>query len=366
MSKPEHSGSRPSLPQTLQSLGALSWSALGIIILVLLAASALSALSGILVPLVVAVLLGALFTPVYSRLRQWNLSSRLATVCTMVAVLLMIAGVAAIVVVGLLGQAPEIARQFALGWNALASWLHELELPDEFIVQLRETLYSFAPHVGQGMLGVVTRTLMGATSLAIGAFFALFFLFFVIKDSALFPRWVAHQSGLEETLVENTYALSQRSLLQYFRGTALTALITAPIFILPLVILRVPLVLPIFILYFFLSFIPYVGAWLTGAFAIVVALGSGGTTAALIVALSLLISNGTIQSVVSSWALGSSLRLHPISVLLATIVGGTVAGILGMILGPPLLAIYRDARRLVRQSQNQALHTPTGSGPHLT
>lgn len=347
----EVSGHRTSLGQTLRSFGTLSWSIVGIALLAVLVSSAVSALSGILVPLVVAVILGALFSPVSSRLRQWNLSPRLATMCTMLVVLVLVVGVTAIVLVGLIQQAPEIAQQVMLGWNAVASWLREMDLPDELIVQAREALYSFAPYVGQGMLGIVSRTLLGATSLAVGAFFALFFLFFVIKDSGLFPAWFADKIGVREEAVEETYSLSQRSLLQYFRGTALTALITAPVFILPLVILRVPLIFPIFILYFFLSFIPYVGAWITGAFAIVVALGSGGATAALIVALSLLVSNGTIQNVVSSWALGSSLRLHPISVLLATIVGGTVAGVLGMILGPPLLAIYRDVRRLVRDTE---------------
>jgi len=139
------------------------------------------------------------------------------------------------------------------------------------------------------------------------------------------------------------------SLRNYFRGTAITAIITAPIFVVPLLLLRIPLVVPIIIVYFFLSFIPYVGPWITGAFAVLVAFGSGGAPAALIVAVSLLVSNGTVQSVVSSWALGSALNLHPVAVLLATLVGGVAAGLLGMILGPPLLAAAHKTVAALRE-----------------
>ena len=103
-------------------------------------------------------------------------------------------------------------------------------------------------------------------------------------------------------------------------------------------LLGIPLAVPIFILYFFLSFIPFLGAWITGAFAVLIALGTGGPSAALIIGITFIISNGTIQSAVNSWALGSSLRLHPVAVLLATMIGGTVAGLLGMVIGAPVLA----------------------------
>ncbi|NHB84844.1 hypothetical protein G7085_10185 [Tessaracoccus sp. HDW20] len=44
----------------------------------------------------------------------------------------------------------------------------------------------------------------------------------------------------------------------------------------PLLVLRVPLATSIFILYLALSFIPFLGAWITGGFAVLIAFGSGG------------------------------------------------------------------------------------------
>src|SRR5699024_6129961 len=161
---------------------------------------------------------------------------------------------------------------------------------------------------GLGLLGMLSSTVYGAVSLIVGVFFALFFLFFVLRDGQFFPSWFSSLTHQSPTVVEQVYGDVRASLRGYFRGIAVSALITEPIFIIPLLLLRVPLVIPIIIVYFFLSFVPFVGAWITGVFAILLAFGSGGPTTALIVALSLLISNGTIQSMVSSWALGASLR----------------------------------------------------------
>ena len=93
------------------------------------------------------------------------------------------------------------------------------------------------------------------------------------------------------------------------------------------------------IIYFFTSFIPYLGAWIAGAFAVLIALGAGGFETALIILIAVIISNGILQSTVSSWALGSMLQIYPLVIFLVTIVAGIVGGILLMILAVPLTAV---------------------------
>ena len=82
----------------------------------------------------------------------------------------------------------------------------------------------------------------------------------------------------------------------------------------------------------------------------IIAFGSGGAETALIVLIAVLVSNGMIQSVVSSWAVGSALKLHPLVVLLATAVGGAIGGILAMMFAAPLVAIViQTSGRLRRE-----------------
>lgn len=332
----------------VQQMGAVSWAALGMISLALVVSSALSALSGIIAPLLIAAILAALIEPLVRYLQRHRVPSVLAVVAGLIAALVVIAAIVVIVIDGFVRQLPEISRQLSHGWSSLYHWMHSFDIDPSWLERIRGIVENIAPRLGAGAFGVLTNTVYGIISFGIGIFFSLFFLFFILRDGQRFPGWIARTTSLDADLLVRIDSLVRGCLRGYFRGTAITAVITAPIFVVPLLLFHVPLIIPIVILYFFLSFIPFIGAWITGVFAVLIAFGSGGGAVALVVALSLLVSNGTIQSVVSSWALGSALRLHPVAVLLATLIGGTIAGILGMILGAPVLSAAQKIRDAVR------------------
>lgn len=357
--------------------GTTSWSLLGVIALVLVAAATVSSLSGILIPLVVAVIFGAVLEPLISWLVHLRVPRALAATVGLLVTVVALVGLVGLVAWGFIGQLPQISHQLGAGWERAAVWARSLDIEAASLSRVRSTLHDAAPQAGMGVLGALARTLYGLVTLGIGSFFGLFFLFFFLKDGHLFPAWLARVTGQDAEVLGQVDGHVRSSLRGYFRGTALTALLTGPIFAVPLLVLRIPLVVPILILYFFLSFIPFAGAWITGVFAILIAFGSGGPVAALVVALSLLVSNGTIQSAVSPWVLGSSLRMHPVMVLLATLIGGVYAGILGMVLGAPLLAAVRtsvaglrapasDAERPVPAVSAVTAAGPEGSAPEDT
>lgn len=348
----------------IKRLGLASWSVLGMILVVVAIALAIGAVSGILIPLVIAVILGVVLEPMTAFLERHKVPHNLAAVLTLLTALVVLAVTIVIVVRGFIDQWSEIQSQLLLGWSQMVEWAGTLDIEEQWLARLRSAVEDIAPAVGSGVVGALSTTLYGAVSLIMGSFFALFFLFFVLRDGLRFGPWFARAVRLDADTVGEVTEISRASIRGYFRGTAITAVLTAPIFMIPLFILKVPLAIPIFILYFLLSFVPFLGAWIAGAFVILIAFGSGGTTAAAIMAVTFLISNGTIQSAVSSWALGSSLRLHPVSVLLATIIGGTVAGLLGMVLGAPVLAAVVKSVEAVqarRRTHSQAMPSPSRS-----
>lgn len=359
MSAPNGSGGRD--PDRLVDLGSRSWAAVGIIVLVCLVAAGASALSGIIVPLVVAVIIGVVLDPMVLALRARGVAPALAALLALVVSVLALGAVAGVVVAGFLRQLPEISAQLLSGWRQMALWAQSFGLGPSVLEPVRVSLVAMIPQASIGVLGAITGVVRAALALGVGAFFALFFLFFVLRDSHAFPAWVARHWGQDPERVAAVDANVRDALRGYFRGVALTAVITAPIFAIPLLVMRVPLVVPTLVLYFVLSFIPFLGAWITGVFAVLIAFGSGGPTTALIVLLALLVSNGSVQSVVSSWALGSSLRVHPVVVLLATLVGGAVAGILGMVLGAPVVAAVQ--RSIEAVGGDPAGRDPAGGNP---
>lgn len=339
---------------SLVRVGMASWSLLGIIALAVVSLAALGAVSGIVIPLVIAVIVGVLLEPVTRWLRSRGVPPPLAVTLTLLLVAVVGGGIVYLLGLGLIRQLPEIGDQAAAGWDDAVDWVKTLDIDPEILDQGYDYVTDVAPDLGLGALGLVASFVAGAASVVMGTIFAVFFLFFVLKDHDLFLVTLARVTRLDDALVTSIDGIVQRSLRGYFRGVAVTALVTAPVFMIPLLLFRVPLALPIFILYFLLSFIPFIGAWITAAFAVLIAFGSGGPMVALIIALALLVSNGTIQNFVSSWALGSSLRMHPVAVVLATLIGGTIAGLLGMVLGPPLLAVTTRTVGAVRQYREDA------------
>src|SRR6185437_16950210 len=84
------------------------------------------------------------------------------------------------------------------------------------------------------------------------------------------------------------------------------------------------------------AYIPYIGAFVAGAFAVIIALGANGTTTALIMLVIVILANGLLQNVVQPFAMGSALDLHPLAVLVLSIGAGCVFGMIGLVLAAPL------------------------------
>ena len=111
---------------------------------------------------------------------------------------------------------------------------------------------------------------------------------------------------------------------------------------------------------FFGAYIPYLGAWAAGAFAVLIALGGAGTDAAVGMIVVQLLANGVLQQLVQPFAMGAALGIHPLAVLIVTIAGGALFGTIGLILAAPLTsAVVRISADLARaKAQEEAAGEP--------
>jgi predicted PurR-regulated permease PerM len=101
-------------------------------------------------------------------------------------------------------------------------------------------------------------------------------------------------------------------------------------------VLGVPLIGTIAAVTFLAAYVPYLGAWVAGAFSVLVALGGAGTDAAIGMIVVQLLANGVLQQIVQPIAMGAALGIHPLAVLVVTIAGGSLFGAAGLILAAPL------------------------------
>jgi len=133
-------------------------------------------------------------------------------------------------------------------------------------------------------------------------------------------------------------------------------------------LLGVPLAGTIAAVTFLGAYIPYLGAWSAGAFAVLIALGGAGTDAAIGMAVLQLLANGVLQQIVQPFAYGAALGIHPLAVLIVTIGGGALFGAAGLILAAPLTSaavrISADLAR-ARAERDRPVTAPAaeGAGP---
>jgi predicted PurR-regulated permease PerM len=107
-------------------------------------------------------------------------------------------------------------------------------------------------------------------------------------------------------------------------------------------LMGLPLVFTIAVANFIGGYIPYVGAFLGGGLAVIVAFGEGGIQPAAIMLVLVLAANLMLENFVEPKVMGRTLDIHPVVVLIVTALGGLVGGIVGLILAVPFTVIAAD------------------------
>ncbi len=149
-----------------------------------------------------------------------------------------------------------------------------------------------------------------------------------------------------------------RTLTAYVRGTVIVALIDAIFIGLGIYFLDVPMAVPLAVFIFLFAFIPLVGAVVSGALAVVVALVTQGVFTAVMALLVVLAVQQIEGHILQPFILGRAVRVHPLAVVLSVAAGGMVAGIGGAVVAVPLVAVTNTVVGYLRSySQEPALRT---------
>ena len=350
-------------PHWLRLLGVNAWLFLGVVGALAVVFALYQATVGITVPLIVAVVVGAATAPLVDLMERRGLRRSVGALLTMLLLLLIIVASLVIVIRGLISQGPEVWAQLSAGIQALGTWLNNLGISDAQLATLQETIKKALPQIAEGLTTVLGSSLSGIVAFIFGAFLGVFMLFYILKDMPLLSRWVGAHVGLRPELGLEIVNDGTKSIRDYFKGATVVAAVNTVAIVIGLIIFNVPLIGPIAIVTFILAYIPYIGAIVSGAFAVLVALGSGGTTAALGVLAVVLIAQNLLQQPVSAWAVGSALDLHPLVVLITTILGGIAMGVIGATLAAPLTALAVRAVVRLRAERARIAATSGVSAP---
>lgn len=154
------------------------------------------------------------------------------------------------------------------------------------------------------------------------------------------------------------------SLRRYFLGVTLVAAFNGIVVGIAALLLDVPLAGTIAVVTFITAYIPYIGAFVSGAFAVILALGGKGTSTAVIMLVVVILANGLLQNIFQPVAFGATLKLNPLAVLIVTIGAGCLFGMIGMVLAAPLTSAARQiSGKLTEARRASALASVAAEAP---
>jgi predicted PurR-regulated permease PerM len=123
--------------------------------------------------------------------------------------------------------------------------------------------------------------------------------------------------------------------------------------------LGLPLALPIGVAVFLASFVPFVGAVVTGALAVIIALIYNGPFIALLMLGGVLLVQQVEGNVLQPLIMGPAVRVHPLAVVLAVASGGLLAGIPGTLFAVPIVAFLNVFIRYIASGRWRLIPHPT-------
>ena len=292
-----------------------------------------------------AVLFGGTFLPVVDWLSRHHVKRGLAAMLVAIFLVLLAIGLGLIIVYSVVKQVPTIETKLDAAWADIQSWLKSTSMSQSQIDAVKSSVQSLAKSAAGGLAGTLTSVVGNVAGLIFGVFISLNILVWVLIQGRQLGRWASKRMGpVPPPVAYDILASSARFFRGYIYGSTLVGLFNGGVMFIGALIIGVPLAATIGIVGWFTNYIPFFGAIISGAFAVLIAWGAGGPSMAVPMLIIVIISNGYLQTVVSQFALGSALKLHPLAVLFATTAGSMLFGAVGGVFAAPFLKIFLDAR----------------------
>ncbi|MBD8078461.1 AI-2E family transporter [Cellulosimicrobium arenosum] len=320
--------------------GARAWAVVGIVVLSCIAYAAFAALSGLVVPLVLAAVLGVLLHPIVDRMQRAGVPRGVGAFAVLVGLGAILVAAVWLTVVGVLDQSEEIAERVSTG---LAEVDARVDVDLSAIHVSPDALADGTSRAIGGIAGLFGSVFSSLAAFLVGTGIAVFFLYYVLADWTAIETATARYTRIGRTAGAVVLDEAATTLGRYFGALTLSSALTAVVIGAAAVLLDVPLAASIALVTFVTSYVPYIGAIFSGAFAVLIALGAEGPGAALWLLAVILLVQSVVQTLVLTKLSSDRLRLHPIVNLASTIVGAALAGLLGAMLSAPVTVMVRDA-----------------------
>ena len=356
-------------PQWLRDLGLMSWFLIGILAVIVAVTWLANLTATIVEPVAVGGVVAIVAAPLVDWLQRHHVKRGLGAAIVVLSLIALVVVVVGLVIGGINDHAGEIKANISKGGDRIEGWFHDADA--NRTGPGRQDINHAVSSGGTTLLQGLAEGIRSLTSLIFFITFMVFALFFLLTGGPGIRRWVDRHLGLPVELAHLITGNVMVAMRKYFLGVTMVAAFNAAVVGIGALILDVPLAGTIALVTFVTAYIPYIGAFISGAFAVLLALGSQDTHTAVIMLVIVILANGLLQNLFQPLAYGAALQLNPLAVLIVTIGAGALFGMIGMVVAAPLLSAGTHVAKEIRRARARAAvappappeTTPLASGP---
>lgn len=282
-----------------------------------------------------------------------------------------IAGVLALIAPRIVRESSDFIMEFPHFFRSaratLERWnrLYAERIPEGMRQDIEDALAS----AGDALINAVKDALFrvvgfvsGALTLIIGLSTAPIFLFYLLKDQESLAGGVygVFPSSLRGHIQE-VVSIINDTVGSYIRGQLILGLIVGTLVGIGLFLLGIKFPFLLGVVAGVTELVSIIGPWIGGIAGILVTLATSPEKTLWVILLYLavqLLENSFLVPRIQGKALG----LHPIAVMLVIVIGSQLMGLWGVILGPPLVAAFKDVAKYFAQEWNQVPATEAKNG----
>jgi predicted PurR-regulated permease PerM len=335
---------------SIRAAGRVSWAIVGILIVLAVSIGAFVYTRSVSVPILLAIVLAVVFQPVTDWLVDRGMSRGLAAAAALIGMLLVVCGIVALVAATLVANWDEISADLSDAVTEIEGFLENTPLNDRLASETQDSADASGSTLATGVGSPVTSAFNSVAGVIAGLFFGLWVAYYVLQGG-----YVEESSDAEKSVtgsrakMRELLEFARTSIRGYYTGQTVIGLFDAVFIALPMALLGIPGAVSVGVVTLVGSYIPYIGAFVAGALAVLLALAEGGVSMALIMLVIVLLVQNTLENIVQPRITAKYVNLSPLAILLATALGGVLAGLVGLILAVPFTAVVFEAVKIARR-----------------
>lgn len=295
-------------------------------------------------PLLMAFFISLLLLPLLRFFRKYKVPEVLNIVLCILLGTLVVLGILTFFsfqIAGLVTDFPKLEENLNQHWNTLSNWVSNV-----FNISARDQLKMLQDQ-GNKLLNNMGSYLNGAALTLTGIFVFLgllpIYIFLILFYKNLLLRFIFLWFDTEEhKQVESTLRATEVIIKSYLVGLMIQIGYMTILLGGLLLILGIPHALLIAILFALLNLIPYVGALIGNLVGVLLTLTSSNDLSQVLIVLAVItVVQFLDNNILMPRIVGSKVKINALVSIIGVVVGGTLAGVSGMFLSLPLIAVIK-------------------------